>query len=550
MTAPIWMAAPPEVHSALLSSGPGPGPLLAAAAAWDSLSAEYAEAAADLSVLVAAVQAGAWEGPGAESYAAAHAPYLAWLEQAATNAAARASQQEIAASAYTAALAAMPSAGELAANHATHAALLATNFFGINTIPIALNEADYVRMWIQAATTMGAYQAVSTAAVTASPHPTAAPAIVKANPAATPSDPFSRWSAFLDQVGQILSTFGGGGDDQSLISYVFSVPPGTNPVNWFVDKISVLSSPTSGYPAILEQLVNAADGDPLLIALAYLFGGTAIGYDLTIQVLQFIVTFPYLSLGAAPLLAAPAALAGLVGLGVGGVVGVAELAAHLPTGGEPIPAAPIAPGSSPAPSPVSASAAPASAHTAPVSALGHAAAAPASAPAAASAPGAPPPPSATAGPYLVGASTSMESRASAKASARRKAPEPDIAAVPAAAAASARDKARERRRRRAKVDMLGRGYAYMDLDDDDGDNDRAPAAAPDNRGRPVPAAAPDSGAGTLGFTGTTRREDVAAAAGLTTLAGDAFGGCPKKPMMPSTWAPHTSGNARGHEDGT
>src|SRR6202041_1257484 len=182
MTAPIFMAAPPEVHSTLLSSGPGPGSLLAAAGAWNSLSAEYSSVAEELSAVLANVQAGAWQGAGA----AAFVPYLAWLMRASADSASAAAQHETAATAYTAALAAMPTLPELAANHMVHGVLLATNFFGINTIPIAVNEADYVRMWVQAATTMSTYQAVADTAVAATPATDTAPPILK--PAAQPAE--------------------------------------------------------------------------------------------------------------------------------------------------------------------------------------------------------------------------------------------------------------------------------------------------------------------------------------------------------------------------
>ncbi|AMC48573.1 PPE family protein PPE1 [Mycobacterium tuberculosis variant bovis BCG] len=193
------MAIPPEVHSGLLSAGCGPGSLLVAAQQWQELSDQYALACAELGQLLGEVQASSWQGTAATQYVAAHGPYLAWLEQTAINSAVTAAQHVAAAAAYCSALAAMPTPAELAANHAIHGVLIATNFFGINTVPIALNEADYVRMWLQAADTMAAYQAVADAATVAVPSTQPAPPI-----RAPGGDAADTWLDVLSSIGQLI----------------------------------------------------------------------------------------------------------------------------------------------------------------------------------------------------------------------------------------------------------------------------------------------------------------------------------------------------------
>ena len=155
---------PPEINSGRMYAGPGAGPMLAAAAAWDGLAADLHATAANYGSVISGLTSGPWLGPSSASMAAQAAAQVAWLTTTATEAEQAGAQAKAAAAAHAAAFEMTVPPPVIAANRVQLAALIATNILGQNTAAIAATEAHYAEMWAQDATAMYGYAAASQAA--------------------------------------------------------------------------------------------------------------------------------------------------------------------------------------------------------------------------------------------------------------------------------------------------------------------------------------------------------------------------------------------------
>jgi PPE-repeat protein len=164
-----FAALPPEVNSVRMYSGPGSGPLLAAAAAWNTLAAEMRSAATAYDSVVKQLLSAGWFGPSSTSMLAAAEPYLTWLNTTAAQAEQTGVQANAAASAFEAAYAMTVPPPVVAANRTLLANLVASNIFGQNTPAIAATEAEYAEMWAQDAAAMSGYATASNSAAQITP---------------------------------------------------------------------------------------------------------------------------------------------------------------------------------------------------------------------------------------------------------------------------------------------------------------------------------------------------------------------------------------------
>jgi PPE-repeat protein len=234
---------PPEINSARMYAGAGPGPLLTAAAAWDGLAEELYSAASSYGSVVSGLTSLAWQGPASASMVAAVTPYVAWMSATAAQAELAGIQAKVAAVAYETAFAATVHPAVIAANRAQLMVLIATNFLGQNTPAIAVTEAQYAEMWAQDAATMYSYAGTSATATQLTP-------FTSPMPIASPGGLSGQAAALAQATAASTAT-----NAHALLSQLTSeVPAALKGLASPLQSISAATPSMSGLTGILQNL--------------------------------------------------------------------------------------------------------------------------------------------------------------------------------------------------------------------------------------------------------------------------------------------------------
>jgi PPE-repeat protein len=255
---------PPEINSGRMYTGPGSGPMLAAAQAWGALADELYTAASAYQSVASELTSGSWSGPSSMSMTAAAGSYVEWLSSTAAQAEQTSAQTAAAAAAYEAAFASTVPPPVIAANRSLLMTLVATNFFGQNTPAIAATEAQYGAMWAQDAVAMYVY-AGSSASATAltpftSPHQ-------NSNPAASASQAAAVSQASGSSAGNAQSTVSG--VSQALSAAAAPAQSG-DALDTLSDLISVFLSAPTDLVTLFGLIPMDALSGPVDLPIAYL----------------------------------------------------------------------------------------------------------------------------------------------------------------------------------------------------------------------------------------------------------------------------------------
>jgi PPE-repeat protein len=298
-------ALPPEINSGRMYAGPGAGPMMAAASAWNTLATELSSTAAGYESVITELTGEQWLGPASASMAVAVQPYVAWMSVTAAHAQHAATQATASAAAFETAFAMTVPPPVIAANRAQLAALVATNFLGINTPAIMATEAHYAEMWAQDAAAMYGYAASSASAGTLTPM--------------TPPAPTANPAGLAGQAAAVAHAGAATGTQAGLTQTISSLP---NAVAGLASPLSAADPPGLLSNTFVQNAINGAvntsawwvmNGIPTSILLSHAVYG-------------------------APATASEAAGAGIVaeGLGVTGLAGAVGPVGSTGFGGAPV----------------------------------------------------------------------------------------------------------------------------------------------------------------------------------------------------------------------